>query len=369
MLRDGLMEETENSQKPNNEGLRFSQEQYNMLIRCSKKHDLKEWNEWRRNNLEDILLEGADLNHEFLEHAQLCYYSAPKTINVYLNGAKFFASGMRKANLSGAYLRNADFGFTDLRGASLLLAHLEGAQFMGTHLQSARLECAIVDEETFFYEDCEIDRNSNFIGVGIDNARIYPSLKQLIEYNNRRLNWIKWYAHRSKIPKVSIFRTFLKKILQKEKNEEQDEILSKIMDTWRIIYTSPIRLFWLMSDYGRSTWRIIISFFSLAFLFALVYYLCGFVCSKSIISNLLVGDEGLVPSKLVFIRSLYFSVVTMTTLGFGDMHANCQSPGGHILLMIQVMLGYIILAALVTRFAVLFTAGGPSAKFPKRKNQ
>ena len=32
-------------------------------------------------------------------------------------------------------------------------------------------------------------------------------------------------------------------------------------------------------------------------------------------------------------------------------------------LMIQVLLGYVMLGALVTRFAVLFTAGGPAGEF------
>jgi hypothetical protein len=66
---------------------------------------------------------------------------------------------------------------------------------------------------------------------------------------------------------------------------------------------------------------------------------------------------------LVLLRPIYFSVVTMTTLGFGDMHANPVSVWGHVLLTFQVILGYVLLGALVTRFAVLFTAGGPAGKF------
>jgi hypothetical protein len=70
-----------------------------------------------------------------------------------------------------------------------------------------------------------------------------------------------------------------------------------------------------------------------------------------------------VPAWLLPFRSFYFSIVTMTTLGFGDMHANCQSFWGHLLIGIQVLLGYVLLGALVTRFAVLFTAGGPAGTF------
>ena len=63
----------------------------------------------------------------------------------------------------------------------------------------------------------------------------------------------------------------------------------------------------------------------------------------------------------------------MTTLGFGDMYANAHSfvrgLFGHVLLALQVLLGYVLLAALVTRFAVLFTAGGPAGTFADDKGQ
>ena len=52
-----------------------------------------------------------------------------------------------------------------------------------------------------------------------------------------------------------------------------------------------------------------------------------------------------------------------------DMYANAQSIWGHIFLTIQVILGYVLLGVLVTRFAVLFTAGGPAGKFTNEKEK
>ena len=66
-------------------------------------------------------------------------------------------------------------------------------------------------------------------------------------------------------------------------------------------------------------------------------------------------------------RTIYLSIVTMTTLGFGDMHANCQSFWGHLLLTVQVILGYVLLGALVTRFGVLFTSGVVPGQFKQQK--
>ena len=98
-------------------------------------------------------------------------------------------------------------------------------------------------------------------------------------------------------------------------------------------------------------------FFILALVFGVVYSLWP----SCVIVNQVVGDiRG-------FWHAFYFSVVTMTTLGFGDMYANAQSIWGHILLSLQVILGYVLLGALVTRFAVLFTAGGPAGKFEDEK--
>lgn len=69
----------------------------------------------------------------------------------------------------------------------------------------------------------------------------------------------------------------------------------------------------------------------------------------------------------LFLRPIYFSIVTMTTLGFGDMYARKGSWIGHFLLTVQVILGYVLLGAMVTRFAVLFTAGGPAGTFSKKE--
>lgn len=94
-----------------------------------------------------------------------------------------------------------------------------------------------------------------------------------------------------------------------------------------------------------------------------------------IVSNLFVleGEQETVSPWLVPFRAVYFSIVTMTTLGFGDMYANAHSflrgLFGHALLALQVILGYVLLAALVTRFAVLFTAGGPAGEFSKESKK
>ena len=142
-----------------------------------------------------------------------------------------------------------------------------------------------------------------------------------------------------------------------------------------------VSYFWKISDYGLSTRTIIATFLKWTLVFALIYYLWGAVDfyllnvtdHPGIVSELFVlsDTKEAVSAFLVPFRALYFSVVTMTTLGFGDMYANAHGFWrgffGSLLLVIQVILGYMLLGALITRFAVLFNAGGPAAKFTKIK--
>ena len=358
---------------------KFSQTQYDILQRCSEAKDLTEWNEWRKERPEEeVLLEGADLRGVCLRGADLK--------EALLKGADFSGANLEEAKLRDANLKGADLSKTKVCGADFYHAHMEGVDLTGAdligakllrvHLQHASIyECdlegtdlwrahlegiflsrsslkganfteVIVSGATLI-DNCRVDQETDFSGVGLHQARIDPGTKQLLEYNARRKHWEEWYEGHG----------FFK---------------------W------PVKWFWALSDYGLSTLRVMKWFLILAAFFAVVYYLwgavdyhgCGIEGRPGIVSNLFVLEgtgEALSGGQAPF-RAMYFSIVTMTTLGFGDMYANVATKlddtyatvrcvCGHLILMIQVVMGYVLLGALVTRFAVLFTAGGPAGKF------
>lgn len=404
--------EKEDEQKPGREQpegeVKCDKEQYERLLRCSKKKDITEWNHWRKKhpheeirlqeaefidahlenadlasthlenaNLADAHLEHANLEGAHLENANLALahlenanlmnanlenadlieanlentilYNAhlenADLVNAHLENANLCVAHLKNAGLGGAHLENAALSHADLENAIFWNAYLGGASFDGAKLQGADFSRAIVDGETLFYEDCEVDCDTKFEAVALGNLRMYPNLKQLLEYNVRRKNWEVWY------PKKKWWLRFI------------------------------TRKFWEMSDYGISTKQVILTFFKWAIVFAVIYYMMGAVDYYLVgvkdypgpIADLFVDEGGTISWYLVPLRSIYFSVVTMTTLGFGDMHANPHNPWwggiGHLLLMLQVLLGYVLLGALVTRFAVLFTAGGPAGKFSPIKEK
>jgi len=354
---------SENNKSKENQKRQFDEDQYKMLLRCSEKKDMTEWNEWVKANKETpILLEGANFVKAHLKNADL--------VEAHLDGAYLSKAHFEDAKLLGVHLKNADLYEAHMDGADLYRAHLEGALLFGAHLDGALLKeanmknvkaisanlkggnftnsnlegaeireailtdaifkSAIVDGKTLIW-DCTESEKTDFTGVGLDSARINPILKERLKGNIRKIKW---------------------------------------MDYWRAkrFRRLPVWLFWQISDYGRSTTQIAKWFIASALYFALLYYvLClgdfyyfSDASDPGIISGLFMFEQGPIDYLTLMIRSVYFSIVTMTTLGFGDMKAYPYSNWGHICLIFQALLGYGLLGALVTRFAVLFTSSGPS---------
>ena len=272
--------------------------------------------------LRDANLCGAKLNRANLTEATLSLAD--------LSGANLLMANLHKAELFDAKLCAVELGGADLSCANLNSADLCGADLSEADLCSAKCQAVMVDGKTLM-SNCKIDKNTDFRLVGLDNMRIGSGTKQLLQYNIRRRRWLEWCFP---IPRK---KTVVKCLT----------LLGPV--TW---------LFWWMSDYGKSTLRVIGSFFSLAMIFAVLYWnFDGWLRID--------GREGLTD----FVHACYFSIVTMTTLGFGDIHANPDNQAGQIALMVQVLLGYVMLGVLVTRIAVLFTTGGPAGKFVKMKKE
>ncbi|MHC4658362.1 MAG: pentapeptide repeat-containing protein [Planctomycetota bacterium] len=413
-------------QQPEGE-LPYNKEQYERLSHCSDKKDMTEWNKWREEHPDErVNLQGAPLEKFWLEYAHLEYarlvgahlehaqlmgahleharlmganleyarlvganLEHAQLMDAHLEYDQLMGAHMEHAHSAGAHLKHARLVGANLEHAQLMGANLEHAQLMGTHLEHAQLEYAhleyarlvdanleharlehahledaklmganlknayfwnaklqgadfsraVVDGGTLFSEECEVDRNTKFEAVALGNMRIYPKTRQLLEYNIRRMNWEQWHK------KHRLLR-------------------------W------PVRWFWQLSDYGLSAWRIIIWFFVLSLIFAAVYSNLAYWWPPGIVNDLYIEPEiSQQMSQLDYIdyglealfRPIYFSVVTMTTLGFGDMYARQGSWLGHVLLTVQVILGYVLLGALITRFAILFTAGGPAGTFSERE--
>jgi len=144
---------SDNNKPKENQKRQFDEKQYQMLVRCSEKKDITEWNEWHDAHQEaPILLEGADLG-----------------------GANLKGADLWKANLKGAELDKAN-----LEGAKLWEANLEGADLIYANLKGADFSSAVLDGKTLLW-DCTINEETDFTGTGLDSARVEPRLKVTLE--------------------------------------------------------------------------------------------------------------------------------------------------------------------------------------------
>jgi voltage-gated potassium channel Kch len=97
-------------------------------------------------------------------------------------------------------------------------------------------------------------------------------------------------------------------------------------------------LWWLFADCGRSLLRWALWSILFAVFFAYVFFSMG-------------PEAFTINSKLPYsgITMLYYSVVTFTTLGFGDVIPNTVTAG--MIVMLEVILGYIMLGGLISILA------------------
>jgi uncharacterized protein YjbI with pentapeptide repeats len=163
----------------------FDESQYEILIKCSDKGDLTEWNEWRENNQKaSILLEGANFINANLDGADLwnANLAGADLRNVNLAGADLGEANLKSTNLWNANLKGAELISANLVGADLRNVNLEGADLWKANLNGAKLIAAIVDKQTFIW-GCDFDEQTVFTGKGLYLARIEPLMKESLRIN------------------------------------------------------------------------------------------------------------------------------------------------------------------------------------------
>ncbi len=240
-------------------------------------------------------LAGANLSAARAEHAGL--------ESVDLTGATLFDADLGRAALSGARMAGADLRAAKLGGALLRGTELRKADLTRASLREADLEASDVAEASFVEADLRDARvrglksfgRANWVGCDVFGVNFSGSymLRRTIEDQN----YLHEFRNKSKLNAVLYW------------------------------------LWWATSDCGRSflRWGSWIVF--LAVIFAGLFELVAL-------------DYGEHRTPL---SSLYYSVVTLTTLGYGDVVP--VSLWAQILAMVEVVLGYVMLGGLLSIFA------------------
>ena len=237
-------------------------------------------------------LSGADLSNAALDRAGLGQITAV--------GAVFFGVSGKAATFTGADLSGSDFRVADLDSCRMLSATVDGADFSSAKLISADLTGAMLDGATFREADLRRSKlkgvvgyaSADWIGADIQNVDFTGAwlLRRHIQDEN--------YLHE--------FRN-------------QSRLHERLYQVWK-----------LTSDCGRSLWRWSAWTALIALLYAAAYTQVAI-------------DWGNHPSPL---SPIYYSVVTFTTLGYGDVLPG--STAAQLLAMSEVVLGYFSLGGMMS---------------------
>ncbi len=296
------------------------------------------------NPQEEVSLEGLDFSGKDLSGENLSGAS--------LRGARFFRANLRGAILTGADLTGADFTGANLEGANLEGAKAEAAGFGMANLKGARLFNANLRHATFTKADLERAelgcadlsyarlreanlKKANFTAAILKEAHLNLSdvsgaIFKDADLRGAHLRMLKGYKTANwigtDIRDINFAGAYLvrRHILDENYLEE-----FRKQGRWaKIVYY----LWWLTSDCGRSLKRWCFLIALQALFFAFIYHLIGV-------------DYGKYPTPL---SPLYYSVVTLTTLGYGDVIPN--SMLGQIVAICEVITGYVMLGGLLAIF-------------------
>lgn len=280
------------------------------------RHDLR-GADLSRADLTDAILLGADLRDAILFEA--C-----------LDGTELSGARLERANLDRAHGRRTGLGCARLdgarlTGASLPEATLTQARLVGANLAAAGLPDARAREADLRGADLtsadltglELDL-SNVSGATFDRANLQRAdLKQLDGY--KLASWIS-----ADVRDVDFAGAYLLRRFVMDQNFLEE---FKAQSRWSLY---AYRIWWLTSDCGRSLLRWAACTFVIAVVFALAYGSADL-------------DYG---PHVSWYTPFYFSVVILTTLGFGEIVP--ASTFTQVLATIQVVIGYVMLGGLIS---------------------
>lgn len=306
------------------------------------KDGVREWNRRRKADepipdLTGAELPGAQLVGAMLGGVQLSNadLSGAQLSNVDLTGADLIFANLRGADLHDAKLPHAHLTGADVRGANLsgmdadmshlIKACLEGSRCSQACFHKADLSHANLADADLTGADLSGARlvDANLTGAVLKSTNLEGTAVMGVSYKRRRL------ICRGIRADSCFGHAVLKRDLQ-----DQDWI-----ETFRaqsrhhyVLYV----LWWLASDCGRSLWRVAAAALTLAVCFGVVYDAVP----------VLLNTQGSVDSSFT---PYYYSIVTFTTLGFGDVKPG--SVAGEVVVTLEVMLGYVTLGVLVSILA------------------
>lgn len=277
-------------------------------------------------------LSGADLSLSNLSGADLRGARLVGTLLVEadLSGAELLGADLSKADLSRARAPRAGLGHALLVGATVFEADLSEASLCDADLQGADVRSAKLTDARLCGAKLQAAslNGADLTGADLDHAHVAHAHFDDANFSRARLRRLKGFEH------ASFLRTEIHHVDFSGAYMLRRHIIDQnYLDEFAARFPAIYRVWWFTSDCGRSLLRWTVWTLGLAFVFGVFY-------------TVLPIDFGSSPTWL---SPFYFSVVTFTTLGFGDVLPTTALS--QAVVMLQVVLGYVMLGGLLSIFA------------------
>lgn len=294
------------------------------------------WNAWRKENDEiEPDLEGVTINVNTVYGTSLLQRDlGTGRISVNLCGVNFRKTNLNRAVLSNVNIQEAEFqraslDYANLRRSYLTNSRFSGASLCGTDLRQCQLWYADFQGASLLAADLSKSDLwcSDLRGACLSNANFESANVAEILFDSR-FNQTNFQGIRvSTCFGSQMFKSFA---------QDQDYLEElRASGGWGRF---RFWIWWISADCGRSFVRWGLLSLGMAIAFGIVYYFMG---AKHI------KPEAPLPFSLI--TMVYYSVVTFTTLGFGDVKPQTELAAS--IVMVEVMLGYVMLGGLVSIFA------------------
>ena len=312
-------------------------------------------------DLSDASFARANLSDAYLIDVNLCDASLDATN---LSEAFFVGSDLSGASFIGANLSDATLSNTNLIDSNFTEANLTDADLRDTNADSATFRNANLTHTTFFGADL---RRGAFYGAIFDGTKINavttfgdhyakeiaddsgeygtdePSPWDKAAFTYRQIERL---SHDSALSGQSRWAYRKRKDVRRREYRRSPGLRNKV----RWLKAEGSR--WL-TNYGDGPWHVVGTSFVVMVLWAFLYPLVGGIDVPSdptdtdtVAWDVLPKVIFSLPNPLAeFATSLYFSVVTFTTLGYGDLHP--ATGAAQALATIESFLGALLMALLV----------------------
>ena len=261
-----------------------------------------------------------------------------------------------KVNVSfeRAYLENAYLKLDLGAGTSI---DFTDALLRNTKIERDQIENRILQEKKKEFSRAKkvyllLKNNFHSIGQYKDESWAFTKEKDMERKSTS------FYSLLSKYKKYSLFKKILKQSNLLKRIIVRLKILSKWLFSRKAIEWFNLSFSDFIYQYGENPWRVIRFALIIIFLFAVILNFSGIVNSDS--TNLIIefikksqGDEYTIrylgPVLGSFLNCLYFSVVTFTTLGYGDFQPAVGLS--RFFVSLESIIGAITMALFVYTFA------------------